>query len=300
MTESDAVTKKPVIFCRIFPHTANFLGQTVDLYCCILYNKYNRNLKSLLKVVLRRRAKKRSATFTYGKRAMVRFYLQVKYIIDFFLSLIAVIVASPVMAAVAIAIKIEDGGKVLLRQERTGKYGKKFTCYKFRSMKSDHVPFDKHRPVIKDNNANLTKVGKVIRKLKIDELPQIVNILKGDMCFIGPRPLLPDYDCEYQEWELVKFEMRPGLTGLSQVRGNGHLSIKARKYYDAYYVMHASPILDLKIIFKTVAVLIVGERRFLKRVPPECYEKAKQEVGKRMKISKQTYINFGLTPPQEN
>ena len=122
------------------------------------------------------------------------------------------------------------------------------------------------------------------------------NFLKGDMCFIGPRPLLPVYDCEYQEWELIKFEMRPGLTGLSQVRGNGHLTIKARKYYDAYYVLHASPLLDLKIIFKTIAVLLVGEKRFLKRVPPEDYVTLKNEVGKRLKISDRTYKNFKVTP----
>ncbi len=227
---------------------------------------------------------------------MIRFYLRLKYITDFVIALLGIIIASPVMAAIAVAIKIEDGGPVLLRQQRTGRYGEKFVCYKFRSMKSDKVPFDKHRPVIKDSNQNLTKVGKVIRKLKFDELPQIVNVLKGDMCFIGPRPLLPVYDCEYQEWELIKFEMRPGLTGLSQVRGNGHLTIKARKYYDAYYVLHASPLLDLKIIFKTIAVLLVGEKRFLKRVPPEDYVKLKNEVGKRLKISDRTYKNFKVTP----
>lgn len=227
---------------------------------------------------------------------MIRFYLRLKYITDFVIALLGIIIASPVMAVIAIAIKIEDGGPVLLRQQRTGRYGEKFVCYKFRSMKSDKVPFDKHRPVIKDSNQNLTKVGKVIRKLKFDELPQIVNVLKGDMCFIGPRPLLPVYDCEYQEWELIKFEMRPGLTGLSQVRGNGHLTIKARKYYDAYYVLHASPLLDLKIIFKTIAVLLVGEKRFLKRVPPEDYVKLKNEVGKRLKISDRTYKNFKVTP----
>lgn len=227
---------------------------------------------------------------------MIRFYLRLKYITDFVIALLGIIIASPVMAVIAVAIKIEDGGPVLLRQQRTGRYGEKFVCYKFRSMKSDKVPFDKHRPVIKDSNQNLTKVGKVIRKLKFDELPQIVNVLKGDMCFIGPRPLLPVYDCEYQEWELIKFEMRPGLTGLSQVRGNGHLTIKARKYYDAYYVLHASPLLDLKIIFKTIAVLLVGEKRFLKRVPPEDYVKLKNEVGKRLKISDRTYKNFKVTP----
>ena len=231
-------------------------------------------------------------------REMTKFYLHIKYIIDFIVALVGIILASPLMAAVAVAIKIEDGGNVLLRQSRTGRHGKKFTCYKFRSMKSADVPFDKNKPVIKDNNDNLTKVGKFIRKFKIDELPQIFNVLKGDMCFIGPRPLLPVYDCEYQEWELIKFEMRPGLTGLSQVRGNGYLTIKARKYYDAYYVMHASPVLDIKIILKTAAVLFMGERRFLRHVPPEDYIRLQEEVKKRP-ISRQTYINFGLVPPEE-
>ncbi len=229
---------------------------------------------------------------------MTKFYLQVKYIADFIVALIGIIVVSPLMAAIALAIKIEDGGNVLIRQSRTGKYGKKFICYKFRSMKSGNVPFDIHKPVIKDSNENLTKVGKFIRKFKFDELPQIVNVLKGDMCFIGPRPLLPVYDYEYEEWELIKFEMRPGLTGLAQVRGNGHLSIKARKYYDAYYTLHASPILDTKIILKTMAVLVLGERRFLTHVSPEEYASLQSEV-KKHKISRQTYINFGLTPPDE-
>lgn len=231
---------------------------------------------------------------------MTKFYLQFKYIADFFVALIGIIVASPIMAVIAVAIKIEDGGNVLLRQDRTGRYGKKFVCYKFRSMKGENVPFDKHRPVIKDNNENLTKVGKVIRKFKLDELPQIVNVLKGDMCFIGPRPLLPVYDCEYQNWELIKFEMRPGLTGLSQVRGNGHLSIKARKYYDAYYITHASPLLDIKIIIKTVAVLFVGERRFLRHVPVEEYAELKNLIESKYTINRQTYLNFGLTPPEES
>ena len=230
---------------------------------------------------------------------MTKFYLKLKYILDFFVAIIGVIVTSPLMAVIAIAIKIEDGGEVLLRQNRTGRYGNKFVCYKFRSMKSGDVPFDKHKPVIKDNNSNVTKVGRVIRKFKLDELPQIFNVLKGDMCFIGPRPLLPVYDNEYEEWELIKFEMRPGLTGLSQVRGNGHLSIKARKYYDAYYVTHASLLLDIKIIFKTVAVLFVGERRFLKHVSKEEYTQQEKLVESKFAINRQTYLNFGLVPPEE-
>ncbi len=226
---------------------------------------------------------------------MTKVYLQFKYIADFIFALLGLIVVSPLMAGIAIAIKAEDGGKVLLRQLRTGRYGNKFVCYKFRSMKSADVPFDKSRPVIKDNNDNLTKVGKFIRKFKFDELPQLFNVIKGDMCFIGPRPLLPVYDCEYQPWELVKFEMKPGLTGLSQVRGNGHLSIKARKYYDAYYVVHASPLLDVKIILKTVAVMIAGERRFLRHVSPEEYAALRAAVNDKVKVSDKTYANFGIS-----
>ncbi len=227
---------------------------------------------------------------------MRRLYIQLKYITAFILALLAVIITSPLACFIALAIKIEDGGQVLFRQERTGLHGRKFMCYKFRSMKSDHIAYDKNKRVIKDSNPNLTRVGRVIRKFKFDELPQLFNVLRGEMCLIGPRPLLPVFDCEYEDWELAKFEMRPGLTGLGQVRGNGHLSIKARKYYDAYYVLHVSPILDLKIIFKTIAVLLIGEKRFLKRVPPEDYAIIKEQIGKKIKISKETLRNFGRLP----
>ena len=230
---------------------------------------------------------------------MVKFYLKTKYAFDFVIALLGIVIVSPLIAVVAIAIKAEDGGNVLIRQSRTGLHGRKFTCYKFRSMKSADVGYDKHKRVIKDSNPNLTRVGKFIRKFKIDELPQLVNVIKGDMCIIGPRPLLPVYDTDYEDWELIKFEMRPGMTGLGQVCGNGYLSIKARKYYDAYYVTHASPILDIKIIIKTVAVLFLGERRFLRHVSPEQYARAREDVNARHSISRETYINFGLTPPEE-
>ena len=230
---------------------------------------------------------------------MVKIYLKTKYAFDFVIALLGIVIVSPLLAVVAIAIKAEDGGNVLIRQSRTGLHGRKFTCYKFRSMKSADVGYDKHKRVIKDSNPNLTRVGKFIRKFKIDELPQLVNVIKGDMCIIGPRPLLPVYDTDYEDWELIKFEMRPGMTGLGQVCGNGYLSIKARKYYDAYYVTHASPILDIKIIIKTVAVLFLGERRFLRHVSPEQYARAREDVNARHSISRETYINFGLTPPEE-
>ena len=219
---------------------------------------------------------------------MNRAYIRFKYAMDFVVALVAVVACSPLLLAVAIAIKAEDGGKVIFAQRRTGVGGKKFNCYKFRSMKNTEILFDKNKPVIQDNNPNLTKVGKFIRKYKIDELPQLFNVIKGDMCIIGPRPLLPVYDSDYEDWEIVKFEMRPGLTGLGQVYGNGYLSIKDRKYYDVLYVMHASPWMDLKIVFKTIAVVIVGERRFLRPVTEMEYRRLKLEVFRRYTVQPDT------------
>lgn len=220
--------------------------------------------------------------------SMNKAYLKFKYAFGFLLALIGVIALSPLMAAVAIAIKAEDGGPVIFKQKRTGAGGKKFNCYKFRSMKSTQVSFDKDHPVIQDNNANVTKVGKIIRKFKIDELPQLFNVLKGDMCFIAPRPLLPVYDSDYEDWELVKFEMRPGLTGLGQVYGNGYLDMKDRKYYDVYYTMHASPWLDFKILIKTIGVVFLGEERFLRPVSEQEYRHLKREVKRRYTVQPET------------
>ena len=231
---------------------------------------------------------------------MSMFYFKIKKVADVMIATVTVILISPLLAIVALAIKIEDGGNVLIRQSRTGKYGRPFVCYKFRSMKSDHVRFDKNAPVIQDNNPNLTKVGKFIRKFKIDELPQLFNIIKGDMCIIGHRPFLPVYDCEYENWELVKFTIRPGLTGLSQVRGNGYLSIKERNYYDAYYATHASLFLDIKIFFKTIGVLLVGEKRFLKHVTEEEYAALEKLVEEKYEISDEILSNLGRKTPDEN
>ena len=222
-----------------------------------------------------------------------------KYITAFILAFFAAIITAPLMLVIALAIKLEDGGHVIIKQERTGLHGKKFICYKFRSMKSENVEYDKNKRVIHDNNPNLTKVGRILRKFKLDELPQLLNVLRGEMCLIGPRPLLPVFDCDYENWELIKYEIRPGLTGLGQVYGNGHLSIKARKYYDAYYVLHSSLLLDIKIALKTVAVIIVGERRFLRRVKCEEYDALRDEIENNFTISPETYKNLGMTPPDK-
>ena len=140
-------------------------------------------------------------------------------------------------------------------------------------MKSENVSYDKNKRVISDSNPNLTKVGRFIRKFKIDELPQLLNVLKGDMCIIAPRPLLPVFDTDYEDWELVKFEVRPGLTGLGQVCGNGYLDMKDRKYYDAV---------------KTIGVILFGEKKFLRRVSESEYRRLKCEVKRRYTVQPET------------
>ena len=219
---------------------------------------------------------------------MHRGYLFFKYSFDFCAALLGVIVLSPLLLLVAIAIKAEDGGEIIFRQKRTGAGGKKFYCYKFRSMTSARVRYNKHRRVIGDENPNVTKVGRVIRKLKIDELPQLFNILRGDMSIIGPRPLLPVFDRDYEDWEMVKFELRPGLTGLGQVCGNGYLNLYDRKYYDAYYAMHVSFGLDVKIFFRTLGVILFGEKKFLKPVSEAEHRRLRREVKRSYTVPPET------------
>lgn len=223
---------------------------------------------------------------------MNRAYIKFKYVADFFLALIGLIILSPLFAGAAIAIKCESKGKIILKQRRTGQYGKKFYCYKFRTMVSENIFFDKNASVIRDDNPHLTKVGKFLRKFKMDELPQLINVIKGEMCLIAPRPLLPVYDSDYEPWELVKFEIRPGITGLGQVCGNGHLDMKDRKYYDAYYAMHASFGLDIKIFFRTLGVILFGEARYLRPVNRQEYRRLKREVKRCYTVQPKTVAHL--------
>ena len=197
--------------------------------------------------------------------------LAVKRLFDLTVSFIFIVIFSiiPVWIVIAIAIKATSKGPVIFKQERVGKDGKLFKIYKFRTMKSTDVAFDTDHAVIEDDNPSVTAVGKILRKLKIDETPQLFNILKGDMSFIGPRPLMPVYLEEYEEWEKHKFDVKPGLSGLAQVSGNGYLEKKGRSYYDVYYAENISFKLDVKLFFKTFLVILKGEEYCLKNVPEE-------------------------------
>ena len=164
----------------------------------------------------------------------------------------------------SVAIKCTSRGPILFNQKRVGMHLKLFTLYKFRSFKKP-TPFDIDNPVIKSNNSSVTLVGKIIRRLKIDELPQLFNILKGDMSFVGPRPFVDLYLQRYQDWEYAKFAVRPGLTGLAQISGNGHLSREERSYYDIKYSKQDF-LSDFTIIIKSVLVVLLGEKKFYKPV----------------------------------
>ena len=197
---------------------------------------------------------------------MYRFF---KAVMDFLLALLGLVILFFPLLIVAPAIRIDSKGPAIFKQERIGKGQKPFMLYKFRTMKTTNVEFDINHPVIKDDNKNLTRVGRVIRKLKIDEFLQLINVLKGDMSLIGPRPLMRVYLDGYEPWEKQKFNVRPGMSGLSQVKGNGHLSSVERSYYDVVYAKKQNLFKDTEILFKTIGVMLAGEEKFLTPVSAE-------------------------------
>ena len=140
---------------------------------------------------------------------------------------------------------------------------------KFRTMFSANFDFDIEHPVVEAGDSRVTRVGGFLRRTKLDELPQLFNVLIGDMSFVGPRPLLPVYTPRYERWEFQKFAVYPGMTGLPQVKGNGYLSVKSRSYYDALYTEKISLWTDFKILLLTVGVILFGEERFKREATAE-------------------------------
>lgn len=176
-------------------------------------------------------------------------YKYFKRIIDFVASLTALIILSPLMALSAVLVKISDGGSVLFKQRRPGKDGKIFTVYKFRTM-SEKTEDENGREL--SDVERMTKIGSFLRKTSLDELPQLFNVLKGDMSFIGPRPLLCEYLELYTPYQMRRHEVLPGISGLAQVNGRNAITWEEKFDYDVYYVDHMNFWLDLKIIFKTI------------------------------------------------
>ena len=187
--------------------------------------------------------------------------------IDLVLGGIAMLLALPVMGVVALAIRLEDGLPVLYRQARLGKDGKPFTMYKFRSMVmcaeeqlDDLADLNEATgPIFKMNNdPRVTKVGKFIRRYSFDELPQIFNVMRGDMSLVGPRPPLPSEVEEYGAWECRRLGVVPGITGLWQVLGRSELTFEEMVSLDLNYIWNWSPWLDIQIMARTVGAVLHG------------------------------------------
>lgn len=176
----------------------------------------------------------------------------IKRFLDFMLSLIGIIVLSPVLLVLCLMVRIKLGSPVLFHQERPGRREKIFKLYKFRSMTDER---DAQGNLLPDE-VRLTKFGKILRSTSLDELPELFNILKGDMSLIGPRPLLVRYLPYYTEEERHRHDVRPGLTGLAQVNGRNALGWEDRFHYDLYYVEHLSFLLDVKIIAMTAGKVL--------------------------------------------
>ncbi|MCK1159021.1 sugar transferase [Streptococcus uberis] len=178
-------------------------------------------------------------------------YRVVKRLLAILISGLAIIILSPVLLAVAIAIKCDSKGPVLFKQNRVGKDKKHFMIYKFRSMYLD-APADMPTHMLKDPTAMITKVGAFLRKTSLDELPQLFNIFKGEMAIVGPRPALwNQYDLIAERDKYNANSIRPGLTGWAQINGRDELEIDEKSRLDGYYVAHMSFLMDLKCFFGT-------------------------------------------------
>ncbi|GGF96511.1 sugar transferase [Paenibacillus aceti] len=179
----------------------------------------------------------------------------IKRPMDFILALISVIVLSPIMLIVALLVRIKLGSPVIFKQKRSGLNGKIFTMFKFRTMTDEK---DENGELLPDS-IRLTKFGRFLRSTSLDELPELFNILKGDMSIIGPRPLLVQYLPLYNPHQRRRHEVRPGLSGLAQISGRNSISWEDKFNLDVQYVDNISFIEDWKIIFLTIKKVFVRE-----------------------------------------
>lgn len=195
-------------------------------------------------------------------------YHIIKRGIDIICSSIGLIVLSPILVIIAIIIKLDSSGPIIFKQERVGYKGRRFFMYKFRSMVVNAEELkDKLQeknemsgPMFKmKDDPRITKVGKFIRKTSIDELPQLVNVLKGEMSLVGPRPSLPKEVDKFEPWMLKRLEVKPGLTCYWQVQGRNDIGFEDWMRLDCKYVEDRCTLLDLKLIFKTFFVLFGDE-----------------------------------------
>jgi len=177
--------------------------------------------------------------------------------IDILGASVGLAVASPFLLVAAIAIKLDSGGPVIYRQRRVGKDGEEFDVYKLRTMKRGADPIGVGTPVL-EGDPRVTRVGRLLRRLSLDELPNLVNVLRGEMAMVGPRPTLAAQVELYTPHQRRRLEVKPGLTGWAQVNGRAGIPWEERIELDVWYVDHRSPMLDLRILVRTARMLLTG------------------------------------------
>lgn len=175
--------------------------------------------------------------------------------IDFIIVLCTLVVIWPILLLIIIFLHFANKGAGVFTQDRPGKNAKIFKAIKFKTMTDERDAGGKLLP----DDVRLTKIGRIVRSLSIDELPQLINVLKGDMALIGPRPLLPKYLSLYSSEQFRRHEVRPGITGWAQVNGRNNISWKKKFELDVWYVDHMSFLLDMKIFFLTIKKVFVRE-----------------------------------------
>jgi lipopolysaccharide/colanic/teichoic acid biosynthesis glycosyltransferase len=177
--------------------------------------------------------------------------------IDIVVSATALAFASPILLVAAVAIRVESRGPIIYRQRRSGLHGNEFDVLKLRTM----VDGAEHKGAglaINENDSRITRVGAFLRRTSLDELPNLVNVLRGEMSLIGPRPTLPVQVAQYTERERGRLAIKPGITGWAQVNGRASLPWPERIELDLYYIEHRSPVLDAQILRRTVSMVLGG------------------------------------------
>ena len=197
-----------------------------------------------------------------------------KRTIDLLMAIIGGIILMPLFFILWLGIRFESKGAAIFKQERAGKEGKPFTFYKFRTMRIDADPFGASPKSGED--PRLTKVGKILREYSLDELPQLFNIIKGDMSIVGPRPLYMSQMAEWDERQKKRLLVKPGLTGFAQIHGRGELTREQKLEYDVEYVESASFLLDMKIILATIVQVFCRKNIYEKK-----YSKTEHTRGQR-------------------
>lgn len=190
-------------------------------------------------------------------------YLKFKCLFDFFISFAILLLLFPLFIIVAVLIKLDSKGPIFYLQSRVGENGRVFRIYKLRTMTNKERDPNVKQTYLQD--PDITRIGGLLRRFKIDELPQIWNVFIGDMSLVGPRPALPSLYEKFGEIAKKRCEVRPGMTGWAQVNGNIYLPWEERLCLDREYVDRMSFMLDLRILVKTVAIVLFGEEKYIKK-----------------------------------